>query len=363
MRPSTGTGSSTVNAILSSGVNFVQFTSGQNIIQLASGTNFVTISGTAFSASGNVISTSVSGNVVSTTVSGNWLNITSASIAGFSGLNVISTATANISGQAVFLGSGSAIGLSGVFVTATVQGDTSGSVVYLTSGKNFVFISGSPIVNISGFPVTVSGQTICVSGPVPVTTSISGNAVSISGAVTVLMSGGLVRTVSGNAVTVSGNAMTVSGNSVTVSGNAVTMSGNVVSISGTVTVSVNNTPAVTTSISGQSVQPTYTNNTAVRARNILAVTAASGGTLLNSGDCSQVTIRALSGNTGVIYVGGTGTERAWGNTSSSGNGFVLGPGDGMTFPISNMNLVSVSTFSGTGVTNSGDKIAYMGVEY
>jgi hypothetical protein len=141
-------------------------------------------------------------------------------------------------------------------------------------------------------------------------------------------------------------SVTVSGDPVSVSGNAVTASGNVVNISGSI------------------VQPSYSSNTSVRGRNVLSLSAASGGTVLNSGDCSQITIRALSGNAGPVYVGGvTGTEVPWGVTQASGKGMVLGPGDGMTFPISNMNLVAVTCYSGAGGSNSGDKISYMGVQY
>jgi hypothetical protein len=219
----------------------------------------------------------------------------------------------------------------------------------LASGVNFVqFTSGVNTVQFqSGVNlVQTSGQTVLLaSGTGPIIISTSGNVAitSISGNVVVMVSGYV--SVSGNIVNTSGQVAAISGQIVGVSGQAVTISGNVVNVS------------------GQSFQPSYNNSTSVRARNILSVTAASGGTLLNSGDCSQITIRALSGNAGVIYVGGTGTERAWGNNATSGNGFQLGPGDGLTFPISNMNLVSVSAFSGTGVANSGDKISYMSVQY
>jgi hypothetical protein len=91
------------------------------------------------------------------------------------------------------------------------------------------------------------------------------------------------------------------------------------------------------------------------------VTANSGGTVLASGDCSQITIRALSGNAGVVFVGGvSGDQVPWGVSAISGKGLVLGPGDGMTFPISNLNLVAVAAQQ---ASTSGDKVSYMGVQY
>lgn len=251
MRPATTVAGTTVNAILASGVNFVQLTSGQNVVQLASGTNFVTISGPTFSVSGNAVS-----------VSGNFINV-------------------NISG-------------------AIIQG------------------------NFSGAAVTVSGNIINTSGQVA---AISGQAVTTS--------------VSGQAVTISGNIININGSTVTISGNVVNISGSIVTIS------------------GNTIRQNIPTN--VRARNILLATANSGGSTLLSGDCSQITIRSLSGNAGVLFVGGVTTNDApWGSNAVSGAGFVLGPGDGMTFPITNFNLVAVAA---QGATTSGDRVSYFGVDY
>lgn len=173
----------------------------------------------------------------------------------------------------------------------------------LSSGVNFVQTT-------SGFNlVQNSGQTLFLaSGTGPIGVNMSGVSVSVN--------------ISGNVVQISGQAMTVSGNSI---------------------------------------QPSYNNNTTIRGRNIQSVTANSGGTVLASGDCSQITLRALSGNTGVVFVGGvTGTEVPWGVSAISGKGFILGPGDGMTFPISNLNLVAVAAQQ---ASTSGDKVAYLGIQY
>ena len=163
---------------------------------------------------------------------------------------------------------------------------------------------------------------------------------------------------SGAAVKTSGQVANIAGQAVTISGNWIVFSGGLISVSGdAVTISGN---AVATSVSGNVIQLTYA-TAAIRGRNILSVTGASGGALLASGDCSQITLRALSGNTGVIFVGGSvGTERPWGAGALSGNGFILGPGDGVTFPISNLNLVAVATQAST---TSGDKVSYIGVQY
>lgn len=335
MRPTSTQGGTTVNAILSSGVNFVQFTSGSNIVQVASGAQVV-ISGQFVntSVSGNVVSANVSGNIITTSVSGNQISFASGATGNLSGLQVVAT--------------------------TNVVTNVSGNQVYLGSGSNFVFISGTPTVNISGNSVSLSGlwtSTTLTSGQfgisgavgafgfaydfsglkwIPIPTSTSG----IFGLPHVTSSGE-ARSVSGNVVSTS-----VSGNVISVTGGGVSISGNVVNISGSI------------------IQPSYSSNTNVRGRNVALIGAASGGVVLSSGDCSQVTIRAVSSNTGSIFVGGVNTiDVPWGVNSTSGNGFILGPGDGVTFPISNLNLVKVAAFSGAGGSNSGNQVSYMGVQY
>ena len=136
--------------------------------------------------------------------------------------------------------------------------------------------------------------------------------------------------------------MLTSGQVAQVSGQVVTISGNVVNVSGSI------------------VRPTYV-TTAVRTRNLLPASFASGGTVLLSGDVSQITLRALSGNASVVFVGGvTVADAPWANSAASGAGFPLGPGDGMEFPVANFNLVAVCAAT---AATSGDKIGYMGVQY
>ena len=173
--------------------------------------------------------------------------------------------------------------------------------------------------------MSVSGNIVNTSGQVA---AISGQAITVSG--NIVNTSGQVAQVSGQAVTISGNWIVFSGGLISVSGNVMLTSGQVAQVSG---------QAVT--VSGNRVQLTYI-TTAVRTRNLLPASFASGGTVLLSGDVSQITIRALSGNASVVFVGGvTAGDAPWANSAASGAGFPLGPGDGMEFPVTNFNLVAV----------------------
>lgn len=73
------------------------------------------------------------------------------------------------------------------------------------------------------------------------------------------------------------------------------------------------------------------------------VTISGTEVILGTGVISSVTIKALSANTGVIYVGAGGV--------SSANGFQLAAGDTLSIDISNLATVWIdSSINGEGVT-------------
>jgi hypothetical protein len=85
--------------------------------------------------------------------------------------------------------------------------------------------------------------------------------------------------------------------------------------------------------------------------NPMAVTAASGGQSLLSASCVSVTVKALSKNTGDIYVGGS----AAGNMPYSGQGFCLEAGEAVNFDIDNTGKVWVCAVV------SGDRVCWAAV--
>ncbi|WP_420104162.1 hypothetical protein [Bosea sp. (in: a-proteobacteria)] len=64
-----------------------------------------------------------------------------------------------------------------------------------------------------------------------------------------------------------------------------------------------------------------------------------------------IVVKALAGNVGSLTVGPSGVTTA---TDGTGNGYVLAPGEAMSFAVSNASLVC---FNGTGV---GDGVSYAG---
>jgi hypothetical protein len=87
-----------------------------------------------------------------------------------------------------------------------------------------------------------------------------------------------------------------------------------------------------------------------RTRALLVVTGASGGATLASGDVISVALKALSTNSGDIYVG-SATDMPY-----SGFGFLLGRGEGLNIDIDNFNRIRVFA------TVSGDQVTYFGVQ-
>lgn len=209
------------------------------------------------------------------------------------------TVTADVSGQVASMSgqveifSGSPVGVSGETVIGKVSGET---VVSETSGKLFV------------------GRYY----PTPPTVG--------SGAVTAIMTdseGKPIVRVSGEAVKVSGEVVSLPVTQVVkVSGEAVKISGEVVDI------------AVPTTIKTHSVR---------------TISDLSGGNPLHSGAVVSVTVKALSDNSGDLYLGGA-TALPY-----SGFGFLLEPGEAINVDVNDFGAIYVCAVV------SGDKTTFLGI--
>ncbi|MBA7702029.1 hypothetical protein ES703_110780 [subsurface metagenome] len=148
-------------------------------------------------------------------------------------------------------------------------------------------------------------------------TSVSGNVV--------------VTSVSGNIVYVSGQPVKVSGQTVVTS-----VSGNVVKISGQTVVAETSVP------------------TMVKTGPIRTLSDDSGGVILHSGAVKAALLKALSDNSGIILVGGSG-DRPWYEADRSGQGMVLAAGEAQSKDISNFDQIYVVA------QVSGDRVVFEGV--
>ena len=203
--------------------------------------------------------------------------------------------------------------LSGVQIEVDISGDPvtiSGNWVDVSGATIITSISGQSIVtSVSGQAVTVSGNAVSVSGNVltvlmsgGIVRTVSGNAVTVSGntvvtsvsgnVLTVLMSGGIVRTVSGNAVFtyISGGTVSVSGNSVVTS-----VSGNWINISGESIVQSYTVDSVNAVGSG-AITLTYTNNATPRFFEYAEYHATSGAVVSSS----PLLVQHISSNSGYV---------------------------------------------------------------
>lgn len=224
----------------------------------------------------------------------------------------------------------------------------SGETLELASGTGPISVSGQPI-RISGEtvelasgtgPISVSGQPIRISGET-VIAKVSGEEVKLASGETVIaevsgetviakVSGETVELASGTGpISVSGQPIRISGEVVKISGEAVKISGEVVKISGQVV--------------------DLKAPTAIKTSGLFTVTGASGGANLYSGAVVSATVKALSGNSGDIFVGGSGYK------PYSGYGFLLEPGEAVNLDVDNFGEIWVVA------TVSGDKVTYLGV--
>ncbi|MCJ7631170.1 hypothetical protein MUP77_02035, partial [Candidatus Bathyarchaeota archaeon] len=91
---------------------------------------------------------------------------------------------------------------------------------------------------------------------------------------------------------------------------------------------------------------------AITSGNPMAVTAASAGQMLVSKAVMSVTVKALSINSGDIYLGG----EAAGDKPYSGCGFLLEPGEAINIDINEIGRVWACA------EVSGDRLTYLGVQ-
>ena len=256
----------------------------------------------------------------------------------------------------------------------TITTDISGQSVII-SGQPVTVISGQvdilnmpPVTtDISGQPVTVSGDIVRaeqygawgvqVSGAVIVSGDINASQagtwnVGISGSVTVISGQVDILNMPSITTDISGQAVWVGSGEITI------LSGDVraqqlgtwdVSVSGTVTVI---SGLVSTSVSGNVIDivtPSEIKTNAVANASGNPVSIPSMNVALVSNDCISVTIKALSSNSGDIYIGGYTS----GQTPNSGFGLLLEPGEAINIDIDNIGKIHVYAVV------SGDKVTYI----
>jgi hypothetical protein len=103
--------------------------------------------------------------------------------------------------------------------------------------------------------------------------------------------------------------------------------------------------------SGAVVTIAQTTPTLVQTGAILAVTGTSGGVAISSGVVVSAVVKAIAGNSGDIYVGGSGAAR----NPFSGYGYLLRPGEAYGTDINNLFSIKVVA------SISGDNITFVGV--
>jgi len=254
---------------------------------------------------------------------------------------------------------------------AVVSGEIhvmSGQVIAKVSGETVIAKVSGEVVQISGQVVKVSGETVIakVSGET-VVTSISGNVVGISGETVIAKISGetviakisgetVIGKISGEVVQISGQVVKVSGETVIakVSGETVvtSISGNVVGISGETVIAKISGETVIAKISGETVS--IQTPTMIKTGPVRTLISASGGEVLHSGAINAAVVKALSINSGVVLVGGSG-DRPWYEDIGSAQGLVLAAGEAQSKDINNFDAIYVVA------QVSGDKVCFEGV--
>ena len=208
--------------------------------------------------------------------------------------------------------------------------DISGQAVWVGSGEITVLSGDVRASQLGTWGVQVSGA-VQVSGEVSLPSTqpvkISGETVRAEqyGTWGVIVSGNVSTSVSGDIV----KAEQQGPWGVQVSG-AVIVSGD-----------------LTASVSGQPVDIIVP--TDIITNLVTTVGSISGGTILTSADCISVTVKALSTNSGDIYIGGYTA----GNMPYSGYGLLLEPGEAINIDIDNIG--KIHAFAEV----SGDKVTYI----
>jgi hypothetical protein len=360
--------------IIQSGA-FVNVGSGLGVVTSVSG-NYVSMSGvTAQMNSGLALFVQMSG--VSTTLSGVYVNIGS-------GVGV-TAALAWASSNMVSVGSGIAYQMSGANVVASVS---VGSGLYIVMSGQGLFVDKASLsglfvtagVNInSGLYITMSGQGVTINSQSGVSTILqSGTQVridSISGLGAVIASGLFVyqspATQSGQYIIISGQGVSVQsgifvniGSGIGVTAAVSISSGLYVQISGQgVTTSIASGLFVYQSPATQSGQRVIINSQSglpvtlqpavgIRTRLPLLVSDVSGGTALISGIVRAVTIKVHSGQ--ILIGGNSSIDMPYYGGLLSSVGFLVEPGEAVTLPVENFNLLKVVA------ATSGGLISYIG---
>jgi len=234
--------------------------------------------------------------------------------------------------------------------SATGAPAISGNVVKV-SGETLQLASGTGPISVSGQPIKISGETVIakVSGETVTTSIASGSIVTVSGnVVTAKVSGEtVIAKVSGETVTTS----IASGSIVTVSGNVVIakVSGETViaKVSGETVIGKVSGETVVAKVSGEVVDIKVP--TTVKTDSLKVITGASGGQVLHSGAVVSVTVKAVSANSGDLYVGGA-TNRPY-----SGFGFQLEKGEAINLDASDFDDVYLFAVV------SGDRCTFLGI--
>ena len=180
-----------------------------------------------------------------------------------------------------------------------------------------------------------------------ITTNISGQSVHVASGHIHIVSGEVVSKVSGETV-----ISKISGEIVKAEQQGtwgVQVSGEVTAkVSGETVIAKVSGETVVAEISGQVVDIVTPTDIIIQSGyNPLVVP--SSATALQSGDCISVTIKALSANSGDIYVGGYNTGQA----PASGVGLLLEPGEAINIDIDNIGKVQVYA------AVSGDRVTYI----
>lgn len=216
-------------------------------------------------------------------------------------------------------------------VTANAGTNLNTSALALESGGNLATIAGKDFAT-SAKQDTIIGH---VDGIETLLGTIAGDTTSIDGKITTCNTGN---------VTI-GAAIPAGDNNI---GNVDIASSVALDVSAaTVTVDATGQGDIPITLDGETVATTEVAPTTIYNGQNTVAAAGTAEALASSQAVKSVTIKALSGNTGDIYVGNSDVD----NT----NGFVLSPGDTISMDIANLATVYIDS------ATNGDGVSYIGV--
>ena len=242
------------------------------------------------------------------------------------------------------------VDIGGIQYTREIDSNTADTLTFAALPGVVVVAAGCPyrIKTVAGLTVAVSSGNVAV---------VSGEIHVMSGQVIAKVSGEtVIAKVSGEVVQISGQVVKVSGETVIakVSGETVvtSISGNVVGISGETVIAKISGETVIAKISGETVS--IQTPTMIKTGPVRTLISASGGEVLHSGAINAAVVKALSINSGVVLVGGSG-DRPWYEDIGSAQGLVLAAGEAQSKDINNFDAIYVVA------QVSGDKVCFEGV--